>query len=352
MSKLAKALTAAAGNAGGDNLYVEDVFSTYLLQSTSLGVSETVSNGVNLLDEGGLVWSKARDGAGSHILVDTERGASDCLFSDGTGAEVNIDTITTAFYTDGFESGSWINSGGTAQDYASWTFRKAEKFFDVVTWTGDGVAGREIAHNLGSVPAVIITKRYDASGAWWTVYHKNSPNSVGWLNETNAFDGNDMQYYYGNGSSAVTPTSSVFTVSDSANVNGSSATYVAYLFASDAGGFGDDGDESIIKCGSYTGNGTNSNYIDFGFEPQWLLVKNASSGSTPWLMLDNMRGWPAAPASAQQELIANGSNAESTGSNVGITSTGIGITTSATPINASGSTYIYIAIRIPRSTTS
>jgi hypothetical protein len=30
MSKLAKALTAAAGNAGGDNLYVEDVFSTYL----------------------------------------------------------------------------------------------------------------------------------------------------------------------------------------------------------------------------------------------------------------------------------------------------------------------------------
>ena len=29
MSKLAKALTAAAGNAG-DSLYVEDVFSTYL----------------------------------------------------------------------------------------------------------------------------------------------------------------------------------------------------------------------------------------------------------------------------------------------------------------------------------
>jgi hypothetical protein len=36
MSKLAKALTAAAGNAGGDNLYVEDVFSTYLYRVMAL----------------------------------------------------------------------------------------------------------------------------------------------------------------------------------------------------------------------------------------------------------------------------------------------------------------------------
>ena len=350
MSKLAKALTAAAGNAG-ESLYVEDVFSTYLYEGNS-GVGSTQSNGLDLSGEGGLVWIKNRDNASAnHSLFDTERGGTKVLYSNGASSE-QTGTDGISFLSNGWSTapnGVYdLNSSGA--DYASWSFRKAEKFFDVVTWTGDGVAGREIAHNLGSVPAVIMTKRYDASGAWWTVYHKNSPNSVGWLNETNAFNGTDMQYYYGNGSSAVTPTSSVFTVSDNANVNGSSATYVAYLFASDAGGFGDDGSENIIKCGSYTGNGTNSNYIDFGFEPQWLLVKNATNGSTPWLMLDNMRGWPAAPASAQQELIANGSNAESTGSNVGITSTGIGITTSATPINASGSTYIYIAIRRPMKT--
>ena len=343
MSKLAKALTAAAGNAGGESLYVEDVFSTYLLQSTSLGVSETVSNGVNLLDEGGLVWSKARDGAGSHILVDTERGASDCLFSDGTGAEVNIDTITTAFYTDGFESGSWINSGGTAQDYASWTFRKAEKFFDVVTYTGNGGV-QNISHNLGAVPAVIIVKNTQSSYDWGVYTASTGNGSLLLLNSTSAAISPANQW------NNTTPTDSVFTVGNTNTSNRSGQTYVAYLFASDAGGFGDDGSENIIKCGSYTGNGTNSNYIDFGFEPQWLLVKNATNGSTPWLMIDNMRGWPAAPASAQQELIANGSNAESTGSNVGITSTGIGITTSATPINASGSTYIYIAIRRPMKT--
>jgi hypothetical protein len=51
------------------------------------------------------------------------------------------------------------------------------------------------------------------------------------------------------------------------------ATYVAYLFASDAGGFGDDGDESIIKCGSYVGNSEASNQVNLGFEPQWVLVK-------------------------------------------------------------------------------
>jgi hypothetical protein len=48
------------------------------------------------------------------------------------------------------------------------------------------------------------------------------------------------------------PTDSVFSVGTAGSVNASGQTYVAYLFASDAGGFGDDGDESIIKCGSYT----------------------------------------------------------------------------------------------------
>ena len=50
-------------------------------------------------------------------------------------------------------------------------------------------------------------------------------------------------------------------------------SYVAYLFASDAGGFGDDGSENIIKCGSY--DGYTSRYpevVDLGFEPQWVLI--------------------------------------------------------------------------------
>jgi hypothetical protein len=55
---LSKALTAAAGNAGGDNLYVEDVFSTYLYTGT--GATLAIVNGIDLAEEGGLVWQKVR----------------------------------------------------------------------------------------------------------------------------------------------------------------------------------------------------------------------------------------------------------------------------------------------------
>ena len=190
MSKLAKALTAAAGNAAGESLYVEDVFSTYLY--IGISANQNIVNGIDLAGEGGMVWTKRRDNSQLHGLFDTERGVLKYISSDRTDAETTRSNTLRAFNSDGFQLGSqsFPTSNSNGEKGVSWSFRKAEKFFDVVTWTGDGVAGREIAHNLGSVPAVIMTKRYDASGAWWTVYHKNSPNSVGWLNETNAFNGN------------------------------------------------------------------------------------------------------------------------------------------------------------------
>jgi hypothetical protein len=75
MSKLAKALTAAAGNAGGESLYVEDVFSTYLYTGT--GSAQTITNGIDLAGEGGLVWKKEREDVsfGNHYLVDSERNS-------------------------------------------------------------------------------------------------------------------------------------------------------------------------------------------------------------------------------------------------------------------------------------
>ena len=355
MSKLTKALTAAAGNAG-ESLYVEDVFSTNLYVGN--GSALVVNTGLDQQTEGGMLWVKSRSDTANNGIWDTERTNGYYLptNSSDNGGNISAASGSVPFLRDGsfrWNSGhNWFNKASSK--YASWAFRKAEKFFDVVTWTGDGVAGREIAHNLGSVPAVIITKRYDASGAWWTVYHKNSPNSVGWLNETNALDGNDMQYYYGNGSSAITPTSSVFTVSDSANVNGSSATYVAYLFASDAGGFGDDGSESIIKCGSYTGNGsTDGPDIDLGFEPQWVLVKRATGGISFWGIYDSMRGVTTLSSGGGEAevLYANlGDVADTNLSRLIFTPTGFSIVNSDSAVNGSGSDYIYIAIRRPMKT--
>jgi hypothetical protein len=134
-----KLLQAAAGNAG-ESLYVEDVFSTYLY--TGNGSTQSITNDIDLDGEGGLVWIKNRDAADGHVLTDTERGAGEVLASDSPAAEVTNADTTTAFNSDGFSIGADVIVNTNTEDYASWTFRKAEKFFDVVTYTGDGIRRR------------------------------------------------------------------------------------------------------------------------------------------------------------------------------------------------------------------
>ena len=58
MTNIRRALQAAAG-VGGEGEYVEDVFNTYLYTGTA--DSLTITNGIDLSGEGGLVWVKARD---------------------------------------------------------------------------------------------------------------------------------------------------------------------------------------------------------------------------------------------------------------------------------------------------
>jgi hypothetical protein len=340
MSKLAKALTAAAGNAG-ESLYVEDVFSTYLY--TGNGSTQTITNGIDLDGEGGMVWKKQREavsGGFSHnVLADTERGAANAIFSDLTDPQYSLNPITS-FNSDGF-SVTDNNSAGlnlSGKKYASWTFRKAEKFFDVVTYTGDETSGRQIAHNLGATPAVMIVKK--TSGSYnWQIYHSS-------IGATKFLEFTD---YFAQTSSAVwndtAPTDSVFTVGNEYGVNQSGDTYVAYLFASDAGGFGDDGSESIIKCGSFTTDGSGLFSVTLGFEPQWILVKR-TSGTGNWFLVDAMRGLTAAGID-DALLLPNSSSVEIDSNWFDVTATGFNSTSSNPDYN---SDYIYIAIRRPMKT--
>ena len=155
---------------------------------------------------------------------------------------------------------------------------------------------------------------------------------------------------YASGAIQAQPTDSSFTLKNSSSVNGSGNTYVAYLFAHDAGGFGDDGSESIIKCGSYTGNGGSSEFeVNLGFEAQWVLVK-ASDNSTNWILFDAMRGMSE---TARSQLYPNLSDAEfNTTANAGLISSarGFKINLANTWFNNNGTNYIYIAIRRPMKT--
>ena len=328
-----KLLQAAAGNAG-ESLYVEDVFSTYLYDG--VGGTPTINNGIDLLGEGGLAWFKNR-GAGNHFLYDTARGAGNSLVTSTTSAQ-GANTGLTAFGSTGFTLGNTSLTNGVGDTYASWSFRKSEKFFDIQTWTGNGVAGRTVAHNLGSTPAVIIVKATSISSNW-AMYHTSLGNTK-YMQINNYYGAGITDSTFWNNTS---PTDSVFTLGTSSVVNQSGVSYVAYIYASDAGGFGDDGTENIIKCGTFN-SGSSGFSVDLGFEPQWILIKDLG-GNQYTAIYDTMRGWVTfGNPNGNKHLYPSTSGAEGSYTTCGVESTGFKWQQYA------NTDYIYIAIRRPMKT--
>jgi hypothetical protein len=314
----------------GEAVYIESVFSTYLYTGDGSGFS--VNNGIDLSGKGGMVWLKDRTSANIHELFDTVRGATYFLRSNGTDAQSQNSNTLSAFNNNGFSIGDAAAINTSTNKYASWTFRDQAKFFDVVTYTGNG-SNRTIAHNLGSVPGCIMVKRTDTTAAW-AVYHRSLANTEYLVLNTTAAKATGATYW-----NSTTPTSTEFSLGTSTDVNASGGTYVAYLFAHDAGGFGASGSDNVISCGSVLG-GAEAN---LGFEPQWVLAK-ASGLAANWFVLDTMRGLTADTVGAAQVLRPNESTAESTNNRGYITSTGFVVK------EVNNEPYIYIAIRRPMKT--
>ena len=336
MADLTGMMQAAAGSAaGGENLYIEDVFSTYLYDGT--GSAQTITNGIDLDGEGGLVWIKPRPNTNNHRLHDTERGAGFVLSSNLTQASESLGNGVTSFNSDGFTLGTNSTYNGSGVTFASWTFRKAPKFFDIVTYTGVDAA-RTINHNLGVVPGCIIIKRTDITSDW-SVYHRSSDAAPeDYFLKLQTTEAKEFTFLW-NGTA---PTDTQFSLAQSSAVNEDGGTYVAYLFAHDAGGFGDDGEQNVVSCGSFTQSSAVNVDVNIGYEPQWLLVKRTSgtSGTGKWVLLDNMRGF-FAPSTSSRDLAANASDAEGT---ISIFLNNNGFRYPSTQF-ANSSTFVYIAIR-------
>ena len=310
-----------------DKLFVEDVFSTWLYTGNSS--TQTITNGIDLAGKGGMVWLKARNSAQNHFLFDTNRGVQKRLVSNSTAEQFELSDGLSAFNSNGFTLGSGYTANGSGLNVASWTFRKAAKFFDVVTYTGNG-STQTIAHSLGVAPGFILVKPL-AAGEWHG-YHRS-------LGATQ-----DIQINYDGPAFTFTcwdntePTSTNFTVKTNINSNG--ATYVAYLFAHDPSADG------FIQCGSYTGNGSsNGPTVTLGWEPQWLLFKRANS-SSGWYLIDNMRGMAlTGNGNSLYPNLAWAENSYWATNFANINATGFQIVNTDGDINSSGSNYIYVAIR-------
>ena len=326
-------------------VYIEDVMSTFLYTGNA-PTGQSINNGIDLSTKGGLLWCKNRTtGSTPHYLFDTARGFSyssaESLNTASSAAAQSNGTNYAKPEVNGFSFGTGAGSTSpnkSGDNFASWTFRKQPKFFDVVTYTGDGTAGRQIPHNLGSVPGCIIVKR-TSNAANWVVYHRSTGNTNYLILNAPFPATNDVDYWY-----STTPTSTNFTVNSYSDVNGSGSTYVAYIYAYDAGGFGLTGTDNVISCGSFSLNSAVGVDINLGYEAQWVLIKrsDSSSGSNGWYFLDTMRGWTVDEIFGDKYLLANTTAAEA-GQTIGRpTATGFAIQASTW---LSTGDYIYIAIR-------
>jgi len=307
--------------------YIEEVFSCFLY--TGNGSTQTITNNIDLSTKGGLVWIKQREDTQYHLLFDTARGITNSLSTNLTAAQESYGSYgVTAFNTTGFA----VTHGAQAvnintKTYVSWTFREQPKFFDVVTYTGNGSSTQTISHSLGSIPGCIMVKKTSNTSRWSTYHRSLTAGSFLKLETTAAQEADSFM----DGANA--PTSTTFTAqlstSDGLNANG--ATYVAYLFAHDAGGFGLTGTDNVISCGSFSGNTT----VSLGYEPQWILLKR-SSGAERWYIIDNMRGWPV--SGDANYLAPNTSDAENQTNQIYPNATGFSTSTG-------GGDFIYVAIR-------
>ena len=339
----------AAGAAGGDGEFIDNLFETRLWDGTS--GSRTITNGIDLSGEGGLVWIKRRTGSSENSgLFDTVRGAGKWLVSNSTAAESTDMNRVSAFNNNGFSLGSDNMVNNSSHSYLGFTFRKQKKFFDIVTYTGTGSA-RTVAHNLGSVPGAIIVRK--VSGTAWAVYHRGVNGGTNPEQYQTELNGAAASYTDAGIWNNTAPTSTHFTVNTAGETNSNGAEYIAYLFAHDEAVFGLEGNNSVIKCGYYTGNGSSSNGpdINLGWEPQWLLVRRTNSNED-WMIFDHMR------TSRRSDMYLddyrpNNSNGDGDGAGgdsqpyLNWTSTGFKLYSNTGHTNGSGDYYMYIAIRRP-----
>jgi len=238
------------------------------------GLAVTLDSDTNLQPD--LVWSKNKDDATGHRWTDSARGVTKQFFCNNENGEATDSEGLTAFNSDGFTVGNddgWNTSG---EDVRAWCWKEdATAGFDMVTYTGNGSA-RTISHSLSAVPNWMVVKCRSEDSKPWAIYHSKNTSAPATdflsLNNTNATA--DTSAYWND----TTPTSSVFTVGTTNDVNKDSQTYIAYLWRQKQG---------FSKFGKYIGNNNaDGPFVYCGFKPAFVLLKNTGA-SQNWFIYDN-----------------------------------------------------------------
>jgi len=293
------------------------------------------------------VWAKNRTTAGSnHRLFDSVRGASKILFSSLSNAESTDAAGLTSFDSNGFSIGSnsindsatnfvawqW-KAGGTAVTNTTGTISTQVSAnptagFSVMTYTGNGTNNATIGHGLGAVPKFLIWKPR-ASSTDWMVWHAGlSGYNYDLRLNTTANEGTGADPL-----NNTAPGSSVVTLRNQGDANGSGTTIVCYAFAEIAG---------YSAFGRYTGNGSAAGpFIYTGFRPKFVLWKRITTTGGHWGAIDSARNTFNL---ANLSLLLNGTDGDATNVQVmDLLSNGFKIRTSDSGQNLSADNFIYAA---------
>ena len=302
-----------------------------------------------------LFWVKGRSNTEYHFLFDTVRGTNIALNSNANAAESSQAYMLRDpfFNSDGVNVGTDAAINANSQTYIAWSWNTGTSFsndasstsvgsidsagsvntdaaFSIITYTGTGTAGT-IAHGLGKLPKMIITKQRNST-ANWVVYfldtsiaYNNVRNYLE-LNTAIASTGDSGARWgaYGNYSTTT------FGVGTNAATNASGSTYVSYVFSEIKG---------YSKIGKYKGNGNDDGpFINTGFAPAFVMVKCIDQGEH-WNIYDSKRGPSAA-------ISANLNNAERTMDDspaMELLSNGFKIRTSDNNLSNDADNFLYMA---------
>ncbi len=297
-----------------------------------------------------LVWVKWRTGNynHAHILYTNllNNPSANSGLSSSSNAALNSYKLTQ-FTDDGFQFASPINAVNENNfTFVGWAWKaddneptintegsidslvsaNANAGFSIIKYTGNGVINQSIGHGLSAAPELYITKNLDTGG-------------TGWFTKTTVVDGSldELALNTTDAASNITntnlPTSSVIYQYNNTNLGANGQNYIVYAFHSVSG---------YSKIGSYSGTGTTNSITGLGFQPDWLMIKRATGGSSNgWVICDSVRG-----VGVNLRADTNGAEADESAYTTSFDSDGFTLAQAGGNTNVSGSTYIYMAFKI------
>ena len=297
------------------------------------------------------VWLKSRNSATHHRLYDSSRGALKNILSSAANTEATTANSLTSFDSNGFTLGSDDNSNQNTKTFVAWQWKanggttssngdgnitstvqaNTTAGFSIVLFTGNATAGQTVGHGLGVKPEIIFAKNR-SNGNNWNVYAEPVDNTGNNYLSLNGTVGKESDFNMWNDTA---PTSSVITLGDRNETNGSSHNMVFYCFHSVKG---------YSKIGSYTGNGNaDGTFVYTGFKPAWIMLKRTDS-SNNWNIFDSKRDVDNQVGNVLYANLTSAEEADASHSSANdFLSNGFKLKETGNAVNGSGATYIYMA---------